>query len=182
MVKFYPYSAKFFVAEIAAFVIEWFKNKQIKVSSNMNRQTETILRGGQFKQLMELHYATMKKEYQLKRIELEILYCLSKCGEHNTSTNIREYLRENKGHISQAIDSLCRNNYLTAVHDKEDRRYIHYTLTPKANDVIRNMNDTWKQLNKEIFDGISKEELQAFQIVAKKIARNMDKIIEKNTI
>lgn len=145
----------------------------------MDKQTEIILRGGHFKQLMEQHYAEMKTKYQLKRIELEILFFLSKCGEKDTSTNIREYLKENKGHISQAIDTLCKKDYLIAEHDKKDRRYIHYSLTDKATNVIESMTDTWKQLHQEIFEGISQEELQLFQEVANKIARNIDKIIEK---
>lgn len=145
----------------------------------MEKQVEVILRGSQFKQLLESQFSDIRKEYDLKRIEIEVLYFLSECGEKNTCTDIYQYLQANKGHVSRAVDSLCKKNYLVAIPDKEDRRYIHYMLTDTASEIINNISAGWKRMNREIFIGVSEEELRIFQKVAKKIGKNMERICQK---
>lgn len=98
----------------------------------MEKQVETVLRGARFKKMITSQLSGIIEKYGLKRVELEILYFLSGCGENNTSKDISLNLNMNKGHISQAVESLCRQGYLTATQDKDDRRYVHYTITDKA--------------------------------------------------
>lgn len=145
----------------------------------MEIQIEAFLRGGQFRSLMELQLSAIKEKYGLKRAELEILYFLSQCGERNTATDIRRYLKMNKGHISQAIEHLCIKDYLIAGKDPADRRYVHYEITNKAGFVIREITNLWKQLTLQIFDGISEEELMLFKKVAYKIGNNMNRLLEE---
>ena len=145
----------------------------------MEIQIEAFLRGGQFKSLMETQLSSIKEKYGLKRVELEILYFLSQCGESNTSTDIRRYLKMNKGHISQSIEHLCINGYLIAGKDPEDRRYVHYEITNKAGLVVRDITNLWKWLSSQIFEGISEEELILFKNVVYKIGNNMNKLLEE---
>ena len=53
----------------------------------MEVQIESILQSGQFKKLMEEQVAGLRKKYGLKKAEIEILHFLSRCGEHNTSSD-----------------------------------------------------------------------------------------------
>ncbi|MDY4692453.1 MAG: MarR family transcriptional regulator, partial [Blautia sp.] len=71
----------------------------------MDGQIESILQGGQFKKLLDEQSAELRRKYDLKKAELEILYFLSRCNGHNTSTDIHYQLTMNRGHISQAVDS-----------------------------------------------------------------------------
>lgn len=145
----------------------------------MEIQIETFLRGGQFKRLMESQVSNIKQKYGLKRAELEILCFLAQCGEHNTSTDIRRCLEINKGHISQCVEHLCVQGYLTAVQDPEDRRYVHYAVTRKADLVLKDMTQLWKHLTLQIFAGISEEEMIQFRNVVCKIEHNMNRILEE---
>lgn len=85
--------------------------------TDLEEQIEAIFRGGQFRQLTELYFAHIKEQYGLKRIEMEILYYLSQGGEHNTSIDVCRRLRANKGHISQAMDSLRKRGLLETRQD-----------------------------------------------------------------
>ncbi len=146
-------------------------------TKEMENQIEAILRGGQFKRIMENQLSVIKQRYGLKRIEIEILYFLSQCGESNTSTDIRRHLEMNKGHISQAVERLCCQGYINAIHDREDRRYVHYAVTGKAELVTREMTEIWKNMTMKIFEGISEEELMVFKQVAHKIENNMNELL-----
>ena len=72
----------------------------------MDGQLELMLSGSQFKKLLDEQVAEIRKKYNMKKAELDIIYFLAKNGEQNTSTDIHNYLMMNKGHISQAVESL----------------------------------------------------------------------------
>lgn len=146
--------------------------------NGMEEQVEIILRGGQFKLLLERQFTNIREKYGLKRIELEVLYFLSKCGENNTSTDICRHLKMNKGHVSQAVDSLCRQGYLETAVDREDRRYVHFTVTPKADEPVRDMGEGWRSMSQKIFEGITEDERKIFREVSAKIGRNMSRLTE----
>ena len=143
----------------------------------MDRQIDIILQGGQFKKLLEEQSAELRQKYDMKRAELEILYFLSKSGEHNTSTDIHRQLMLNRGHISQAVDNLCRRNYIIAIPDKNDRRYVHYEISDHAKELITEMTSRREAMNQKILEGVSEEELKIYREVSEKIRNNINKLI-----
>lgn len=123
-------------------------------------------------QLMEL-----RRKYDMKKAELEILYFLSRCGEKNTSTDIHHQLSMNRGHISQAVDGLCRKKYLTAVPDAEDRRYVHYELTDAALEISEEVSRRYSEIGEEIMKDVTEEEMRVFERVSDKIWNNMQRLM-----
>lgn len=143
----------------------------------MDKQMESILQGGQFKKLLDVQSAELRQKYDMKKAELEILYFLSRCGGHNTSKDIHAQLMMNRGHISQAVDSLCRRRYIVAIPDQNDRRYIHYEILDSAKEIVAEMAKRREEMNRQILKGISKEELEIFRKVSLKIKNNIEQII-----
>lgn len=144
----------------------------------MDKEIEIFMRGGQFKKLMDDNAAKLREKYGLKRAEIEILYFLSKSEKSNTSTDIYHQLAMTKGHISQAVFQLVGNGYLIAIPDRKDRRYVHYTLTEKAAQLIREFSEIREKMIQQITAGISEEEMIIFERVAKKMWYNMEKCLE----
>ena len=151
--------------------------KTLKEAEIMDTQIDIILQGGQFKKLLEEQSTELREKYNMKRAELEILYFLSKCGTHNTATDIYHQLMMNRGHISQAVDSLCRKNYLIAIPDKNDRRYIHYEISDFAKELVTEMTSRREALNSMILKGVSEEELKVFREVSEKIRNNINELV-----
>lgn len=143
----------------------------------MEQQIEVLLHGGQFKQLMERRVLTIREKYDLRRVDIEILYYLSDCGGRDTSKDIREKIKLTKGHISQSADRLIRMGLLTYYIDKHDRRCIHFALTEKASGIVQEIGCAWKELNSIIFSGVTDEEKQVLLQVAVKMGRNMDRAL-----
>ncbi|MGN0716043.1 MAG: MarR family winged helix-turn-helix transcriptional regulator [Anaerovoracaceae bacterium] len=143
----------------------------------MEVQIESILQSGQFKKLMEEQITGLRKKYGLKKAEIEILYFLSRCGEHNTSSDIYYQLMMNRGHISQAVDGLCQKHLIEAVPDREDRRYVHYIILDSAMEIVQQIEKVHEDVRREVLEDISEEELKVFQNVAVKIRRNIERLI-----
>ncbi|MGN0203792.1 MAG: MarR family winged helix-turn-helix transcriptional regulator [Coprococcus sp.] len=143
----------------------------------MEDQFEMIVKGRQFKHLMENRSMQLRKKFGLKRMEMEVLYFLSISGEHNTSADICRYLNVNKGHISQTMERLGKMHFLQAVQDRNDRRYVHYLLTDNAQEVVDGIQESWEDLNQQIFEGITEDERIAYKKISDKISKNMDKMI-----
>lgn len=138
---------------------------------------DRILRGTQFKVLFENQMMEIRKKYRLKKSEIEILYFLSKSNQKNTATDIRNYLKMNKGHISQTVDILERKGYIRAVPDTGDKRYIHYLLTEETQELIYEIYDAWDRILQILFDGITEEEMIIFKHIAEKMEKNMDTVL-----
>ena len=145
----------------------------------MEDQFEMMAKGRLFKHLMESRSMQLRREFGLKRIELEVLYFLSISGEHNTSADICHYLNVNKGYISQTVDNLCRMGYLNAEPDRRDRRYVHYMLTDYACGVVDGIRKNWDEINHQIFAGITEEERIVYREISRKLKRNMEKMLER---
>lgn len=145
----------------------------------MEEKIEVLLRGSQYKKLIECELSEVRKYYDLKRIEVEILYFLSKSGDLNTSADICRRLKANKGHISQAVDNLCKRHYLVAAQDSADRRYMHYCISKESEEIVNKVTDKWNELNRELFRGITPDEMEELNRIAAKIGKNMECMINR---
>lgn len=144
----------------------------------MKKPVEIILRGGQFKQYTQQELAGLREKYDLKRIELEVVYFLSICGENNTVASMHEYFDANKGHLSQALFTLGKRKLVTAERDKKDRRYTHYHLTEEGIMIAGELKKVWEKIHQELFAGISEEEMACFQRVSRKVYENISRRME----
>lgn len=142
----------------------------------MDFQIESFLQGGKFKKLQEERIIELRKKYNMKKVELEVLFFLSYCGEHNTAKDIHYQLTMNKGHISQAVTSLCQRHMIIAIPDEEDRRYVHYKVSDSAREIVIEMRRNRERISQQILEGISEEELKQFKDVAAKIAKNIENL------
>lgn len=145
----------------------------------MNGNTESILRGGQFKKLIESSMAEIRNKTNLKRVEVEVLYFLSRNAEHNTMKDICNYLQMNKGHISIALDSLTKQGYVIQQQDLEDHRYVHYILTDKADEIVLQTTEAFEVLSKRVLEGIAEEDIAVFERVAGQMRANIYSILKE---
>ncbi len=146
-------------------------------ASGMDEQLEIALKGGDFKHLMERRFSSIKKEYNLRKVDIEVLHYLSRYTDENTPTDIHRRLKLNRGHVSQAIDRLYRRELIIAVPDEDDRRYMHYLVSDSAEEIIAEITRIKNELDQQIFEGIPLEEIAAYQKTTAKIFRNIQELI-----
>lgn len=146
----------------------------------MDNIMEKILRGGKFNKLIEsvlVHDA--KERTGLNRIELVIIFLLYRFEELSTLTDICQYMHMNKGHISTTLDGLGKKGYIICQRDKNDRRFVRYQITEKANAFVLDMDNLWKEMSKRLIQGIDGKDLETFNRVASQIEDNIGRILNE---
>ena len=159
--------------------------KSVKISqrgSIMEEQLNMMRRGRQFKQLMNKKMDGIIREYDVKRVEIEILRFLAMSGERNTAADIHRYLDLNKGQISKTLEHLCTMHYLESMPDKKDRRYMHYILSEEAKELVRRINAIWDDMHQQIMSGIQAEDRAIFNKVLKHAMANMERMIDEASV
>lgn len=142
---------------------------------------EIGLTGGEFRRLMELQFAPIRADYGLKMVEIHVLYFLAVHRNINTPTEIYRQLKLNRGHVSQAVESLCRRSYLTPIPDANDHRSVHYETTRQAQPVIERIDAIRCSLDRAVFAGLTRQELEAFTAISRKIRRNLARLLQEST-
>lgn len=142
----------------------------------MDERVELALKGSEFKRVMESHLDAIKKQYDFKKVDIEVLFYLSGRRDSNTPTDIYRRLGLNRGHVSQAIDTLVKRGYIFALPDKDDRRSMHYVITEKADKVISQIRAMKNEFEQRLLEGISEEEKETFKRVTYKLMENLEKM------
>lgn len=140
----------------------------------MNRYVDIILRGSQYKRLIETKTAELRQKYDLKKIETDVLCCLAGAGDSNTSASVCKKINANKGHVSQAVEILCKKKLLIAVPDEFDRRYVHYIITSDGEKIANSFVAIRDEIDSRMFASLSRQELESFEIITEKLVKNME--------
>lgn len=145
----------------------------------MDQATELLLQGHQFKKLYERFITNIREKYDLKKIDVDILYFLRNSHEHNTSKDINALNFLNKGQISQSVYNLQQKGLIKAIPDESDRRCMHLMLSEDGYRVVQNVSDAKKKLYMAIFADITEDEKEVLAGIARKIKNNIEKSLSE---
>lgn len=141
-------------------------------------EMEGFLNGQQIKKLIDKAFEPLMKKYDLKRIELEVLFFLNTYETLDTAKDIVNYKCLSKAHVSKAIEDLSRKHYLAACSCEQDRRCVHLSVTEQAAPIMGEMELIWTNLEHQIYDNISDNERQLLKDIMNKIHHNISRILE----
>ena len=133
--------------------------------------------------IVKLHESMLKsvcEEYNLTLIEAKVISFLHNNPGKDTAADIAELRMLQKSNVSQAVEILFQKSMISREQDKSDRRKIHLSLTPDSAPIVRSIDDLWEKFKKEIFMGISDEELESFENVNNKMQKNIIRIMGKD--
>lgn len=134
---------------------------------------QALLNGSQFKKLLEKEYGQLEIDYELKKIDIQILQYLSHAGSMDTAKDIVATGLFTKGHVSQSLSYLKSQGLIEAIRDKEDGRCIHLRLKGEAYAIIRQIECIYQNITDIIFNGLTEEEIAVFRRVGRKIFENI---------
>lgn len=147
----------------------------------MDWMLEGLLQGTQLQKLYNRRIEALRKEYNLRKVDIDILYFLFKSGEHNTFKDISALNLFNKGHISQSVGRMVNQQLIYVVQDQADRRCMHIMLTEKARIIVGEITALRKQMYSIILQGVTEEEYEVLLRVSRKVNSNIKDALEKET-
>lgn len=140
----------------------------------IQKPLEIVLKGGEFRKYSDSKFALLRKNYDMKRAEFEVIYYLSVCRDSDSLVDISKFLNANKGHISVTVYGLIEKGYINSMQDKNDRRYMHFSLTEKGKKAAADIEKVWKNIKDELYYGLTDDEIAAFKTIFRKICKNIE--------
>lgn len=144
----------------------------------MTNELELLITGRQFQKMCEREYETIRKKYDLRKVELDMLYFLDYFQEAKTAKDIAKMRQVSKAHISSAVENLVERQLLETREDSEDRRRMLLELTEAGGEIVKEVALIRKRMTEIVYDGITDQEKQVMQQAAKKMMQNMQKEIK----
>jgi len=87
--------------------------------------------------LLRLEVRTVGLKHGLQPIQIEALTYLTQCNRYSdTPQAVTEFLGLTKGTVSQSLKVLAQKGFLRKHQDKDDKRIVHLTPTPKGKKLI----------------------------------------------
>lgn len=140
---------------------------------------DIVLLGLQLKKLMMRKVEPIMKEYDLRPVELDLLFFLRKEKHVDTAKEIIEKKHLSKAHISKSIDNLCTKGFIKLTEDSNDRRIIHISLTDKSENVVLEVAEIYDECKTVMQKGISSDEMLIVKNVIEKIIKNINEELGK---
>ena len=141
----------------------------------MSHSTEFLIN---IRRIIRLHESMLKEicgKYQMNLMEATVMSFLYNNPEKDTATDIVELRMLQKSNVSQAVESLAQRGFISRTQDRKDRRRIHLSLTEKAGDIVRELDEIREAFHREIFRGLSEEDIETFHRVNEQIGSNISK-------
>lgn len=129
--------------------------------------------------LYDQYMETIRIERQLSQIEITIISFLHNNPDNDTARDISYMRMLPKGNVSQGVESLIQKSLLRRTPDKQDRRKIHLSLTEHARPIIEEIEEAKTDFAKQIFKGLSREELSLYWKVNECIMKNIQEDLER---
>ena len=141
----------------------------------MEKNIENMLRGRRMKRMVELNCNEIRKRYDLKQVELDILAFMVTCNMPVTPTEICNKLFLNKGQVSRSLLNLMDLGYLENYPDENDKRVVWYQILAPAIEVAKAIEKKQDEMEAKLSEGISQEEIDCFYRIFEKLVKNRDR-------
>lgn len=113
------------------------------------------------------------ERFGLTRNEVDVLLFLANNPGRDTAGEIAELRGMNRSHICQSVDALTRRGWLAGWQDGRDRRRIHLTLRPEAEEAALAARTAQRDFFADVHRGVTPEERRTAERVLRKLVENV---------
>lgn len=105
-------------------------------------------------------------------IQIEIIDYLARCKFFVCQKDLEKQFKLRRSTISGIIKTMEKNNYVRRIYSQEDLRSKVIILTDEALELLNDMREKLKRLEKKAIKGISDDKLEIFLEVIKDMQNN----------
>ena len=136
------------------------------------RPGEFLTAAQRTRRLYEAVSAPVCEALSLTQTELDVVGFLSNNPAFDTAQDIVEIRLLPKANVSQAVKALIRKGLLSQRRDREDRRWVHLSLTDAGKDAAARIEVSRQQLSSVLLDGFSEEEKALYRALSLRMSEN----------
>lgn len=131
------------------------------------------------KKLYTISLEPICKQYNLTRMELDILLFLANNPQYDSAKDIIERRKLTKSHVSTSIKSLVKKNYLKLTYLPNNKKTVHLKLLNTTNEIIEAGQLAQKNFFAIILKDLTKEEKLIIINCFSKILKNTHQALYK---
>ena len=144
----------------------------------MQDKIDKIMRGRHFKKIMRQMNEPIRKKYDLKQVELEVLYFIA-VYNGLAAMNVCMELFLNKAQVSRAIDILEKRGLVVASKNQSDKRSVTYETTEAARPIVLAVDANEHYIESSLLRGFTLAEFEAFNGFIERIDENMERMLKE---
>ena len=126
----------------------------------------------------ELLSSEVCDRYELTQMEYDILMFLYNNPQHNTAADIVRYRKSTKSHVSTSLKVLEEKGLIERRIDKDNKKRVEIYILDSADDIIKDGIRVQKQFAKDMFNGLTDDEIALCKQIFKKICNNAEACIK----
>ncbi len=115
------------------------------------------------------------KQWDLTRSEVDVLLFLYNNPQYDRAADIVTKRGMAKSHVSMSVASLADRGLLERLDSPEDRRTVRLRLMPEGKKIAAEARKAQTQFFALLYEGVSEEELAAWQKINQKVCENIEK-------
>ena len=116
--------------------------------------------------------------YGLTQMEYDILMFLHNNPQQNTAAEIVKIRKSTKSHVSMSLKVLEEKGLIERRIDKDNKKRVEIYLLDSADDIIKDGIRVQKQFAKDMFNGLTDDEIALCKQIFKKICNNAEACIK----
>ena len=116
------------------------------------------------------------RQWDLTRSEVDVLVFLYNNPEFDRAADIVTHRGMTKSHVSLSVASLADRGLLERRTSPEDRRTVRLKLIGDGLTVAEDARKAQEQFFRQLYQGVSAEELEAYNAVIQKVFQNIEKL------
>ncbi|MCM1514595.1 MAG: MarR family transcriptional regulator [Anaeroplasma bactoclasticum] len=143
-----------------------------------NIAAKVITELNKLKKTYDTYILEMLDMFHMTKLEIDILGFLANNPDYDTAKDIELVRQFKKSNISTAVDALLHKGMITKIQDANDRRIMHLKLMEEASPIVQKIQAVQENFFKQIFQDISKSEMEQYFTTFMKMMDNASRIGE----
>ena len=119
------------------------------------------------------------EKFGLTQMEYDILMFLHNHPQFNTAAYIVKIRKETKSQVSNTLKTLEDNGLVRKIQSPDNKKRIEIELLEPAQKVIQEGLSVQKEFVKDLFQGLSEEELRMWQSIFTKVCNNAERCLKE---
>ena len=119
------------------------------------------------------------EKFGLTQMEYDILMFLHNHPQFNTAADIVKIRKATKSHVSTTLKTLEDNGLVRKIQSPDNKKRIEIELLEPAQKVIQEGFSDQKEFVKDLFQGLSEEELRMWQSIFTKVCNNAERCLKE---
>lgn len=128
------------------------------------------------------YYETLTRsvcdQYKLTQMEYDILMFLYNNPQYNTAADIVKVRKSTKSHVSTSLKFLEDKGLVEKKQSEDNKKHIEITLSDSAQEIVQAGLNVQKEFVKNMFRGLTEEEMVTCKSVFSKICNNAENCLK----